>query len=183
MDESKQQVQTSTRTIVKKITSKIVCGGKVNIEKLIKFIEQPGNGRESVMPLYGIIGIASDFVAGQTDLGAYVRLLGQFKAVNVETGEEFRSGAAILPGAASDLVFGALRGLGESGGSIEFALRVGVKRDEASAVGYVFVVEQVYSPQSQDALGALEGRLSLPAPANVAQIADQTKTGTGTKKK
>lgn len=181
MEPEKQQVQTATRTIVKKITSKVVCGGKVNIEKLIKFIEQPGNGRESVMPLYGLIGIASDFVPGQTDLGPFVKLLGQFKAVNHETGEEFRSGAAILPGAASDLVYGALRGLGEAGGSIEFALRVGVKRDETSAVGYVFVVEQVYTPQSQDALGALESRLSLPAPGNVAQIAE--KTGTGSKKR
>jgi hypothetical protein len=173
MEESKEgTVQLGKRTIVKKITSKSVAG-KISLEKLIAHnTANPG----SVMPLYGVIGLAADFVAGQSEHGPYVRLLGQFKAINVETGEEFRSGACILPGAASDLVFGALRGLGEGGGSIEFALRVGVKRDETSAVGYVFVIEQVYEPTKQDAIGALESRLSLPTPAsNVQQISDRSK--------
>jgi hypothetical protein len=174
-----QQIQTASRRIVKKITAKIVCG-KVDIEKLIDYGKQ--HGKIAVMPLFGVIGMAADFQAGETALGPYVKLLGQFKAVNAETGEEFRSGAAIIPGSGNDMVYGALRGLGEGGGSVEFAFRVGVQRDESSAVGYVYVVEQVYQQGQTDALSSLESRLSLPAAGNVAQITDASKTGTGSKK-
>jgi hypothetical protein len=170
-----QKVQVATRQLLKKITPKTVCG-KVSIEKLIEHVKE--NGKDSVMPLYGIIGKASDALPGQSDLGPYVKFLGDFKAVAVESGEVFRSGCAILPGAASDLVYGALKARVEVGGAIEFGFRVGVKRDETSATGYVYVVEQVYQPQEQDALSALEARLA--PPANVQQITD--KTGTGSKK-
>lgn len=174
-----QKVHTASRRIVKKITTKIVCG-KVSIEKLIEYCKE--HGKTAVMPLFAIIGMASDSVAGETALGPYVRLLGQFKAVNSETGEEFRSGGAILPGSANDMVYGALKGLGDGGGAVEFAFKVGVQRDESAAIGYVYVVEQVYVQGQADSLTALESRLA--APANVRQIEDAGKaTGTGNKKK
>ena len=179
-EQNRQESQTASRRIVKKITAKIVCG-KVDIEKLIEYGKV--NGKSAVMPLFGVIGMASDFQAGETALGSYVKLLGQFKAVNTASGEEFRSGAAILPGSANDLVYGALRALGDAGGSVEFAFKVGVQRDESAAIGYVYVVEQVYQQGQADALSALESRLSLPAPGNVAQISDASKTGTGSKKR
>lgn len=175
-----QQTQIASRRIVKKLTAKTVCG-KVDIEKLIKF-KDGAKDEKAVMPLFAVIGMASDCQAGQTDLGPYVKLFGTFKAVNTETGEEFRSGCAILPGSANDLIYGALKGLGEGGGSVEFAFRVGVQRDADAAVGYVYVIEQVYEPQKGDALTALENRLS--GPQNVAQITDASKaTGTNGKKK
>lgn len=164
-----QQTQVASRQIVKKITSKIVMGGKVDLEKLFEYGK--AHGKDAVMPLYGVIGIASGYTPGQTDLGPFVKLIGQFKAVNTATGDEFRSGAAILPGAASDLIYGTLKGLEASGGAVEFALRVGVKRDDSSPVSYVFVIEQLYQPQAQDALGNLERSLGG---GNVQQIADKT---------
>jgi hypothetical protein len=170
----------TTRRILKKITAKIVCG-KVDIETLVDYGKI--HGKTAVMPLFGVIGLASASEAGDTALGPYVKLLGDFKAVNAVTGEIFRSGAAILPGSANDLIYGALKGLGDGGGSVEFALKVGVQRDESSAVGYVYVIEQVMSESASDPLSALEARLALPA--NVAQITDSNKaTGTsGSKKK
>ena len=165
-----EENQTATRRIVKKITTRVVCG-KPSIEKLIE--HNKVHGKEAVMPLFNVIGMASDSVAGLTDTGPYVRLLGQFKAVNVESGEEFRSGAAILPGSANDMVYGALKGLGEGGGAVEFAFRIGVQRDESTPTGYVYVVEQVYQQGQHDSLAALEHRLA--PPANVAQLSDKTK--------
>lgn len=179
------EVQPASRQIVKKITAKVVMGGKPSIEKLIRYMDQ--HGKDAVMPLFGIVGRCSDFTAGQSDFGPYVKLLGQFKAVNQETGEQFRSGAAILPGSANDLVYGALRGLGEGGGAIEFAFRVGLKRDESVAIGYVYVVEQVYNKAQDDALDDLERRLAgLPPPATVSQLpppAAAAASGTGSKKR
>jgi hypothetical protein len=174
--ESETQAQLNTRRIVKKITAKVVCG-RISIEKLIDFNKV--HGKDAVMPLFDVVGMASDSVAGMTDTGPYVKLLGLFRAVNVETGERFRSGAVILPGGANDMVYGALKGLGEAGGSVEFSFKIGIQRDESSATGYVYVVGQVYQQGQGDALDALEARLS--PPANVAQLGD--KTGTGGRKK
>lgn len=149
----------SIRNILKKITVK-TCGAKPDIEKLIEYKKQ--HGATAVMPLLAVMGIASDFKAGQNETTGtpYVKLLGQFKAVNHDTGEMFISGACILPGAASDLIYGALAGLKVEGGSVEFALRIGVRFDDTAVTKYVYVVEQVYSPEKADPLTALEARVS-----------------------
>lgn len=179
---SESDGKTTVRGILKKITM-AACGAKPDIEKLIAF--KNANGAAAIMPLLTVYGIASDFKAGagKDGMGDYVRFLGQFKAVNVETGEVFISGACILPGAAPDMVFGALRSLGEAGGSIEFAFNIGVKFDADSATKYVYSVQQITSLGQSDPLAALESKLqvAVPAPGNVSQIAD--KTGTGSKKK
>lgn len=185
-----QETQTVSRKIVKKITAKVVSGG-IDILKLAKFIDLPGNNDGSVMPLFNIIGQASDFTTGQSDYGPYVKLLGVFKAVNIDTGEEFRSGACMLPGSGNDMVYGALRGLGEQGGAVEFAFRVGVKRDKSAGVGYAYDVEQVVVAGQADPLAALEKSLM---PPKLAAVTDQSagsapaaveekQTGTGSKKR
>lgn len=146
--------QVLTRSLVKKITTKVVAG-KLSLEALIEHnTAHPG----TVMPLYTLYGIASDMTAGETALGPYVKILGQFKAVNVK-GETFVSGCAIIPGAGSDLIASAVKSLGDNGGNIEFAFKIGAKRDLASAVGYVYEVEQMQQPGQSDPLAALENRL------------------------
>jgi hypothetical protein len=167
--ENQNEVQTAARQIVKKITTKVVLGGKPDLEKLFDYAKE--HGEDAIMPLYGIIGIASDYTAGQTDMGAFVKLIGQFKAVAHDGGAVFRSGACILPGAASDLIFGALRAAGEESRAVEFALRIGIKKDKTAATNYVYVVEQVYQPQAQDALGNLERSLGG---GNVQAISDKS---------
>lgn len=130
------------------------------------------------MPLFGIIGKCSDCVAGDGEHGPFVKLLGQFKAVNHDTGEVFRSGGAILPGSANDLVYGALRGLGESGGAVEFAFKVGLLRDDSTPTGYTYAVEQIVMEGQDDGLADLEKRLA--GPAKVAQISDGRREQAGT---
>lgn len=171
--------------IVKKITMSSI-GCKPDIEKLIEF--KNVHGVATVMPLATVYGLVSDYKAGagKDGMGDYIKFLGQFRAINVETGQIFKSGAAILPGAAPDLVYGALRAMGEQGGAVEFGFNFGVRFDPTAATKYVYDVQQITEVGQSDPLAQLELRLkqaSLPAPSNVEQIADQTKTGTGTKKK
>lgn len=176
------QRQTVSRQVVKKITAKIVCGGKPDIEELILFLNKPGVDPTAVMPLFNVIGVATDFSTGQSDMGAFLKLLGQFKATNVKTGEIFRSGACILPGSGNDMVYGALRAIPEGqGGGVEFAFNIGIKRDKESATGYVYHVEQVTDLGQTDPLAHLE-KLVAPT-SNVKQLADATATGTNGKKK
>lgn len=175
-------VVTATRKIVKKLTVK-TCNAKPDIEKLVEW--KKGHGTDTLW-LLGIVGIASDFIPGHNaETGtSFVKLYGQFKATNLDTGEVFVSGAAILPGAASDLIYGALKGrTGDNPGSIEFAFRIGVHWDETAAVKYVYDVEQAYQPAAADPLAALEDKLRDAEPAtNVQRITDATKA-TGTKGK
>ena len=159
---SEQQVKTASRNIVKKITVKEVLGAKPDIEKLIDYCKIHGDA--AVMPVMGVVGIASDFLPGRTVLPdgkeqSWLKLLGQFKATNLETGEVFVSGAAILPGAGNDLVYGALKSVAEQGGTVSFVFRIGLRRDKEGITGYAYVVEQVYQPEAADPLAALEARL------------------------
>jgi hypothetical protein len=162
---NEQTVMTATRNIVKKLTVK-TCGAKPDMEKLVEW--KKANGPNAIYWLLGIVGIASDFAPGQNaETGtSFVKLFGQFKGTNLLTGEVFVSGAAILPGAASDLIYGALKGRGEGSGSIEFAFRIGVHWDETSATKYVYDVEQTFQPAAADPLAALEQKL-LAAPKDV----------------
>ena len=176
-----QQVRVASRNIVKKITVKEVLGGKPDIEKLIEF--NKSHGDTATMPVMGIVGIASDFLPGRTVLPdgkeqSWLKLLGQFKATNLETGEVFVSGAAILPGAGNDLVYGALKSVSEHGGTVSFVFRIGIRRDKEGITGYAYVVEQVYQPEAADPLAALEARL-----VPVAVIEEQKIAQIGGKKK
>src|SRR5262245_2730444 len=110
-------------SLLKKITVKTVYGGKPDLEKLIKKQEE----LDKRLPLMEVIGIANGYKNGSSVLpdgktSNWTKLTGQFKAVNLDTGEVFRSGVAIMPAVANDLVVGVL-----SGGTInavEFGFRV-----------------------------------------------------------
>lgn len=161
------------RGILKKITV-ASCNAKPKIERLVDHVRE--HGADTVMPLLRIVGAASDFQPGETaQSGPYVKLLGQFKATNLETGEIYVSGACILPGAASDLIYGALRGL-ENGGAVQFALNIGVRRDESAPVGYVYAIEQILEPGAVDPLADMERRLGLSAPKQGALAAPAAQT-------
>jgi len=178
--------EVQARGILKKITM-ATCGAKPDIEKVIAY--KNAHGASAIMPLLTVYGIASDFkaAAGKDGMGDYVKFLGQFKAVNVETGEVFVSGAAILPGAAPDLVFGALRALGEAGGSVEFAFNIGVKFDATAVTKYVYSVQQITALGQADPLAALESKLSqaaLPSPEKLATQGEADKANNvGSKRK
>lgn len=159
MNQATEKVK--TRSIQKKITVKILNGGRQpSVFKLAEYLrDHPG---ETVMPLCTIVGRASAFEPGSSDFGPYIKLLGQFEGVNAESGEVIVSGTAILPGAANDLVYGTLRGAMEQGGSIEFAFRIGLVKDETLAIGYRYAVEQMIAPSTSDPLADLKALAGMP---------------------
>jgi len=98
-----------------------------------------------------IAGVITAIRPGQTQLGEYAELVGQFQAVNLESGEMFQSSKAILPNFIADPMVEASNG----GSEVEFAIQIGVKRNEVSVVGYEFSVKPLVEPKVSDKLAKL----------------------------
>lgn len=151
---------------LKKLTVRDILGASPDIKAIIKNDEaNPG----SVFWLCEIIGIATaarpGSVAG-TDQN-YVRFLGSFQGTNLLTGQIFRSGAAILPAAIPDMLYGAL----QLGDAVQFGFRIGVMYDESAATKYVYVTESLTRAPANDPLALLAAAIKnggdLPEPPSI----------------
>lgn len=147
---------------IRKITLKNVMGGNPDIEVLVK----APNKRIDLCTIYGI---ARRFKPDESEKGQFIRFYGQFKAVNLKTGEVFQAGQVILPGAAQDALWGAMSGT--EGAQVSFAIKVGVKYSPTAIAKYEYTVESQLPPQENDPLKALEvqaGYAKLEAPKKAA---------------
>lgn len=151
--------ETTERNLLKKITLGTI-GAQPDIEKLIEHKNE--YGEKAVMPLATIYGVTSSYKAGHSDnTGSdFVRFMGQFKAIRVADKASFVSGQCILPGAAPDMLYGAVNGLGEAGGNVEFAFNIGASFDATAATKYVYHVSQVIESNKDDPLARLENMLN-----------------------
>jgi hypothetical protein len=130
--------------LIRKITVGKVCG-KLDFEVIQE--------RKQV-ELMDVFGILNRSKPDSSDVNNFERFYGQFRATNLETGEEFFSGQCILPGVAADLLSGMLT---PDGGSVEFALRIGAKYDKESSTKYVYTCRPLF--RAADNLQALEARV------------------------
>lgn len=113
-----------------------------------------------------IVGIASGYKTGQTDKGEYVKLLGEFRAVNLQTGESFQSPQAIIPSFIAENFLPAL----QASGTVEFAVQVDAKAKATAVAGYEFTMTPLVESKASDRMTELmaiagKGLPALPAPA------------------
>lgn len=136
---------------------------------------QPSNEERAAMltnpalvtPLARIYGIAGAFKPGMgsTPDGTqkpYIKFLGQFKAVNLKTGEVFQSASMILPGFIEEQLHGAMTADGTR--SVEFAWEISAQGDQPgkkkSATGYTYNAKPLLDVGENSALTALESKFS-----------------------
>ncbi|NBW68602.1 MAG: hypothetical protein EBR47_07960 [Betaproteobacteria bacterium] len=109
-------------------------------------------------------------VPGQTDKGSYLLLQGEFRAVNLITGEVFESSSCILPNFISDRLAGAL----QVSEQVEFALMISAKSNPSSVTGYEYTVTPLVEAAPSDRLAHLlessgmTGTLALAKPKKAA---------------
>jgi len=136
-------------TLLKKLSIKGICGD-------IK-APAPGESRELVV----IMGFARTSEIKKTTFGDSVGFHGDFKGIDVSTGEEFRSATCYLPDVASDLLENALDN-GE-GGAVSFGFRIsviGVKgRTEGEVGKYEYRCVPLMEAAENDPLAALENQI------------------------
>ena len=141
--------------MLRKLTIK-TCGFDVTSVKMAL------SDHESVQ-LLRIAGIVQEGQPGQTDKGEYLRLKGEFRAINLITAEVFEAATAILPSFITDRLSTALKG-----GPVEFAIEIGVKRDPSSVTGYEYTAQPLVDAKPSDRLAGLlqaSGMLRLPRAA------------------
>jgi len=133
------------------------CHGKLNMSDLPKG------------PFLRVIGVARGTKEGVSTYGPWTSLLGDFYAINTQTGEEFRSGQCFLPDTANNLVIGALKG---SPDGVEFAFDIGVKPSaKEPETKYEYTVAPVIKVQENDQMASL---LAQAAEAKPLAIGNET---------
>lgn len=155
---------------VKKLSAKTIIG-KIPVPKEGKYER-----------LFTIIGSAESVRMGESNFGPWTAFLGEFEAVNIQTGEVFKGSQAFVPEPAESMIAAKLRETDEEGKrahtSVEFAFEVGVKGIIfADRETYEYTVKPLVEAQQSDKLSALRdaAKAALPAPEKV-ENADEKKT-------
>lgn len=132
--------------MIKKLSTPKIMGGRLRFKE-----------GESQRDLYQIVGVASGSKSGTSDYGEWRNLTGNFAAINLVTGEEFRSGIAFLPDVALDPILGQLS-MGAT--AVEFGFTISIIEDDDSATGYVYTAMPLIEPDENDPLEALTGKFT-----------------------
>lgn len=141
--------------LIKKISIAKVIG---NLKKMVAAdeITEP-------TPVMRVFGVATGVKEGNSDNGPWVAVTGQFKAINLLSGEESASGVCFMPDVAIDSVVGQLRQDGIN--AVEFGYDIICRPSEDSAVGYEYDAEPLIKPNEDDAVTRLEAAIAKNAPA------------------
>ena len=152
---NQQQARTKPLDRIRKITVKTVCG-KVDFEKVME---------KKQLDLMAVYGVARGMNPGASELGPYVAFIGDFRAVNLATGEEFASAKIIMPKIIEEQIAGAGPG-GAGDKEIKFAFHLGVKYDASAATKYVYTFRPLLETADASVMDELKGAVTkaLPAP-------------------
>lgn len=130
---------------------------KISMAKVVGKIKKPTEKTY----LMQVFGIANGIENGTSQYGNWTALKGQFRAVNLESGEMFQAGECFLPNIALNLVQGALT---DENKSVEFAFNVGVYPAD-NAFGYEYCCDPLMAAAETDPLEIMQKKLAaLPAP-------------------
>lgn len=144
----------------RKLSSKEIMGG--DIKKM--FILATAEGVKSGKPLtrfdlYRVGGVVKRCESVETNFGDSTRLIGDFLAVNKQTGEMFRSNRLFLPSIISEEMEAAVDPSTKS--QVEFAFDIYIIPDDKSATGYVYMAEPVVKARESDAMAQLAGKMGI----------------------
>lgn len=147
------------KNLVKKISFKSVVGKPdmqiveiPNTDNPDKMDKVARAVRKEYMRVYGSV---SKTAIVTSDYGESTKFIGDFRAINLETGEQFSGGELFLPTTAEIFLSNFIKGLGDEFTSVAFAFDVGVKPAN-TAVGYEYTVKPlIEQDEEKDPLAAM----------------------------
>jgi hypothetical protein len=140
----------SQAELLKKITTKLVWGDKVNVTDV----------KEGSVQLYSIIGVCTGFKVGESPYGGWVGFTGQFEATRIKDQKKFIAPVAFIPEPASSMMLASVnRALAnKEDPNIQFAFIIGAKKSTA-AIGFEYTVEPVMEAAQNDVMADLRKRV------------------------
>ncbi len=137
---------------------------------------QPKTGQEFAEgPAAHIYGSARNYLVGISTYGEFMKFRGEFEAVNLATGESYRSANLLLPDIAASLLISALHAAGAKHGTVktaneaenpgepatapvEFAIEIGIRKSknvQPGGAGYEFTLRPLIETRDSDPIAAL----------------------------
>lgn len=175
------EATSQSATALKKLSVKTV-HGKIRQDEI------PKDGK-TVTPIMQIIGMATGVVSGDTDFGAYDKLIGQFEAVDLVSGELFTAPECFVPEPYNSMIAQKLKGSQNVPGvsAVEFAFEIGVMAPtEDQTVKYTYSTKVLRDASAGDPLETLRARVprlaALAPPSSGPAIEDQSAGKSGKKK-
>lgn len=151
LTQKRNSIMASNSTICKVMSTAVIMGSAPNKEMLAdpKILDEKG-----VRRLYTIAGVVTGVKSKENKFGQIGnKYIGDFEAVNLETGESFVSSAYF---AASTLDAILTNQLAKSDGKgAQFGVVVGLKANEKSATKYEYVVHPIVPIKENDAMNDL----------------------------
>lgn len=108
-------------------------------------------GTSAKIDLLKVVGVCQSAQAGTSPMGEYVKLIGEFRGINMSTGEIYASTRCILPNFIAE---GISYALGTSD-NVEFGILIGAETKTNSVTGYMFTVKPLIEPKVNDQLERL----------------------------
>lgn len=112
--------------------------------------------------LMRIIGQCEKVQVGMGDNGEWYKFHGTFEAIDIATGEVFRSGKCCLPALCTDVITSVMSNKDVK--SADFAFDIGIRKT-STVVGYEYTCQPLFDVAASDPLAGLKATLpALPAP-------------------
>lgn len=156
--------------ILRKITIK-TCGD-FKLKKVKEIVASLKEGESK--PIIKVSGECINAKTGQTAMGAFTRLTGNFVGVDLTTGEMYQSGECILPDYVGAQLGAAI--LGANGKSVNFAFEILAQRVDNAIAGFAYQIKpigDVSISESQKRLLAMLG-VDADAPKQIAGESENT---------
>lgn len=144
----------------------------------VKTVKPEELSKEGDLPLARLYGKLTGTKA-ETDKNTgnfYLAFLGNFEAINMQTGEVFKSGKMYLPKGISELVENGIKNAPE-GSQIAFAFEVRSQK-ASNPIGYTYRVLALKSPEASDDLAELREAVHKAGTFQVKRLTG-TQKGTG----
>lgn len=131
-------------------------------------------------------GVANAEISGDSNYGKWTAFSGDFFAVNMVTGEEFRGAKCFLPLPAQELLSAAIKAMGGKGDGVQFRFGIGVTpdTDKRNKSGYQYFVRNLDAPETAGVLTKLMEKTKLELKSEPKQLPAPTPAaGKAAKKK
>lgn len=132
--------------VLRKVTIKTCGHDRAAIQKLLADKDEGAS-----IDLLKIAGETLEARTGQTDKGQFIRLLGDFLAENLTTGDRYTASQAILPSFIADSLAAALK----NSQAVGFALALSARKDKTAIAGYVYEVRSLMPAEPTDRMKRL----------------------------